>query len=264
MVTFTIGAIAILAAVCLAIGGMLIVRRKFDVSELRMHHDVADPLLSVVGTLFSILLGFLVAGAISRFDEARLNVQEEAGALADVVRTAVGLPDPVRIPIQENCLKYAELVVNQEWHAMEKKESSQAAWDAYGNIWTLCAKFQPVTQGEGDIHQAILAAICRLGNYRTLRFAAMNNQLPAGMWLVVLMGGGATIIFTYFFEVKSEKIQMLMTGLVAMVMALNIFLLANYDYPFSGDVRVSRAAFDLDLTTFHKYLGEAAHTHKVD
>jgi len=258
LITFAFGTIAILAAIALAVGGMLLVRRKVDVVELRMHHDVADPLLSVVGTLFSILLGFLVAGSISRFDEARLNVQEEAGALADVFRTAVGLPDVARVPIQQNCLRYAELVVNEEWKAMEEKKSSQAAWEAYSNIWTLCAKFQPVTQGEGDIHQAILAAICRLGNYRTLRFAAMNNQLPAGMWLVVLIGGGATICFTYFFEVKSERIQILMTGLVAMVMALNIFLLANYDYPFSGDVRVSRAAFDLDLSTFHKYLGQTS------
>ena len=45
-----------------------------------------------------------------------------------------------------------------------------------------------------------------------------------------------------------------MTGLVATVMALNIFLLANYDYPFSGDVHVSPAAFELDREIFKKFL----------
>lgn len=84
----------------------------------------------------------------------------------------------------------------------------------------------------------------------------MVNQLPLGMWLVVLAGGGATIAFTYFFEVKDERTQVLMTGLVATVMALNIFLLANYDYPFSGDVHVSSAAFELDLDLFKKFLAK--------
>ncbi len=254
MVTFLLGFLAILLSVGMAVACMLLVRRKCDISEMRMHHDVADPLLSVVGTLFSILLGFLVAGAMQRFDEARVNVQEEAGALADVFRGSEGLPEPFRATLQKNCLGYADIVIDEEWKLMEEKKSSDRAWATYSEIWRLCVNFNPGSDGQSNVHQAILAAISRLGNYRTLRFAAMLNQLPLGMWIVVLAGGGATIAFTYFFEVKNEKVQVVMTALVATVMALNIFLLANYDYPFSGDVRVNPTAFQLDRNLFQGFL----------
>lgn len=52
MVTFFYGFIFMLAAIWAAIFFMLVVRRKFDLNELRMNHAVADPLLSVIGTLF--------------------------------------------------------------------------------------------------------------------------------------------------------------------------------------------------------------------
>ncbi|MBS1997966.1 MAG: DUF4239 domain-containing protein [Cyanobacteria bacterium SZAS LIN-2] len=254
MVTFFLGFVAMVVAICGAIFCMLLVRRKVDLNELSLNHAVADPLLSVIGTLFAVLLGFLVAGAMQRFDEARINVQEEAGALADVFRGAAGFPEPLRGELQTYCINYADTVINKEWKLMEERQASPEAWEMYGDIWRLCVAYNPSTEGQSNVHQAVLAAISRLGNYRTLRFAAMVNQLPLGMWIVVLAGGGATIAFTYFFEVKNERTQMLMTGLVATVMALNIFLLANYDYPFSGDVHVSSAAFELDLGLFKKYL----------
>ncbi len=254
MVTFFYGFIVIVGLIWAAIFFMLVVRRKVDLNELSMNHAVADPLLSVIGTLFSVLLGFLVAGAMQRFDEARINVQEEAGALADVFRGAAGFPEPLRSQLQVKCMNYAEVVIDKEWQLMEDRKSSPEAWDLYSDIWRLCVSFNPRENGESNVHQAILAAISRLGNFRTLRFAAMVNQLPLGMWVVVLAGGGATIAFTYFFEVRNERTQILMTGLVATVMALNIFLLANYDYPFSGDVHVSPAAFELDREIFKKFL----------
>lgn len=258
--TFFYGFLVIAFAIWSAIFCMLIVRKKADLEELRMNHAVADPLLSVIGTLFSVLLGFLVAGAIQRFDEARINVQEEAGALADVFRGASGFPEPLRTELQNKCIGYADIVITKEWKLMEDKKSSADAWDTYSDIWRLCVEFIPSNEGQSNVHQAVLGAISHLGNYRTLRFAAMVNQLPLGMWLVVLAGGGATIAFTYFFEVKNEKTQVLMTGLVATVMALNIFLLANYDYPFSGDVHVSSAAFELDLDLFKKFLAKSRPT----
>lgn len=41
-----------------------------------------------------------------------------------------------------------------------------------------------------------------------------------------------------------------MIGLVSTVMALNIFIPANYDYPFSGDIHVSPTAPELNREIF--------------
>jgi hypothetical protein len=252
--TFYVGFLGMVLAVIAAVGTMLFVRRRVDVSQLSVHHDVADPLLSVVGTLFSVLLGFLVAGAMTRFDEARINIQEEAGSVGHVFRLADGLEPATRKTLQHTCLDYVSAVLDEEWEAMEQKQASQAAWDAYSKLWYVSVTFEPKTDGQSDVHQALLDAMRSLGNFRIKRFAVMATQMPIGMWIVVFVGGIATIIMTYFFEVKSERVQIMMTALVATVMALNIFLLANYDYPFSGDVHVPPRAFELQRELFSSIL----------
>lgn len=50
--------------------------------------------------------------------------------------------------------------------------------------------------------------------------------------------------------------QIIMTGLVSTVMALNIFILANYDYPFSGDIHVSPTALELNRQIFKSVYAE--------
>src|ERR1700733_3570972 len=81
-----------LAVVAASIGGMLLFRRFVSLENLRTHHDVVDPLLAVLGTLFAILLGFMLANSMQRFEEARATIQQEAGAVGDLYRLADGLP----------------------------------------------------------------------------------------------------------------------------------------------------------------------------
>lgn len=253
-ITFFVGFASMILAVVLAVGIMLFIRRRLDITQLHGHHDVADPLLSVVGTLFSVLLGFLVAGSMTRFDEARMNLQEEAGAVGHVFRLAEGLGPETQTKLQRTCLTYVDAVLDEEWEAMEQKRSAPSAWAAYGELWHTTVNFQPKNDGQSDVHQEILEAMRDVGNFRIKRFAVMVTQLPIGMWVVVFVGAIATILMTYFFEVKSERAQILMTALVTTVMALNIFLLANYDYPFSGDVHVSPRAFELQQELFSSIL----------
>jgi len=250
MVTFFFGFVAIMLVVAGSLAGLLFVRKRVRLSTLVKNHEVAEPLLSVVGTLFAILLGFLIAGAMSKFDEARLNVNTEAGAVADLFRLAQGLPEPRRQALKTFCTDYVDTVLDEEWKLMEDKKASEKAWRQYGEIWRLCLDYEPATQGQSNVHQALLAALSEFGNHRTLRLAAMQNNLPIGMWVLVVVGGLTTIAFTYFFALESFKSQVIMTSIVATVLSLDVFLLANYDYPFSGDIRVQPRAFQLDQQLF--------------
>jgi len=250
VVTFFFGFVAILLVVAGSLAGLVVVRKRVRFATLVKNHEVADPLLSVVGTLFAILLGFLIAGAMSKFDEARLNVNSEAGAVADLFRLSQGLPEPRRAALKTYCIAYVDTVLNEEWTLMEEKKASEKAWQQYGEIWRMCLGYEPDTQGRSNVHQAMLAALSELGNHRTLRLAAMQNNLPLGMWVLVIVGGLTTIAFTYFFALESFRAQVIMTSVVATVLSLDVLLLANYDYPFSGDIRVQPRAFQLDQELF--------------
>jgi hypothetical protein len=244
------GIIVSVVAVTLSIVGLLLIRKMRASSSFNEHHDVTDPMLSVVGTLFAILLGFMVANSMQRFEEARVNVQEEANAIMDLYRLAEGLPKKDEDNLREHLVKYNESVVADEWKNMGDKKISIEAYKYYDLIWTDCATFKPKEDAHNNLHQKILDCVTTLSDSRRMRLYSLHNGLPKPLWGALAAGGLATIVFTYFFRISNVKLQCLMTGLVTLAICLNLFLLASFDDPFSGDVAVSSMPFEINIQAF--------------
>ncbi len=256
MVTIFSGLVVMIVAVALAIGGQLIVRRLSDHSELKKHHDVADPMLSIVGTLFAVLLGFMVANAMTRFEEARITVQQEANAVMDLFRIAEGLPQADAVKLRQDLRSYVTVVINDEWPRMAHKESSPQAMQLCDKIWSDCATFKPKEDAHNNLQQKMLDTVSQLSDSRRVRLYAMHNGLPISLWVVLFAGGIATLSLTYLFGNQSMRLQILMTTIVSIVICLNMFLLASFDDPFSGDVMVHPSAFQLDLESMERLPGQ--------
>jgi hypothetical protein len=244
------GVITTVMTVLVSIAGLLTVRRLSANSDFRQHHDVADPMLSTVGTLFAILLGFMVANAMQRFEEARVNVQEEGNAVMDLYRLAEGLPSERGSLLREHLRKYNEAILKDEWPKLEQKKTSDLAYKYYDMIWTDCATIKPKEDAHNNLQQKILDCITTMSDCRRTRIYAMHNGLPSALWPALFTGGIATVFFTYLFKMHNFKLQILMTSLVTLAICLNLFLLASFDDPFSGDVRVLPLPFQMNENAF--------------
>ena len=246
------------AIVVVSLSGLLICRRWLLAAELKTQHDVADPLSQVVGMMFAVLLGFMVGDAMQRFSTARSTTQQEAASLSDVFMLADGLPTAERDKIRNLCVDYADKVVRVEWPMLADKKTSAEVRGTYIELTHECTVYNPITQGQSNVQQSLLPAVVSVGDCRRLRVEALNNSLDPSLWLVLLIGGAATILFTYFFGAGNLKIQLVMVAIVSIVICLNIFLLVTYDDPFSGDVKVNPTAFETDLMVFHEVLDKEA------
>jgi hypothetical protein len=249
-VTMTNGLIVTILVVSAAVSGLVACKRLLHVDELREHNDVTDPMSQVVGMMFAVLLGFMVSDAMQRFEGARATVQQEAASLADVFQLAHGLSDEQKNKIHTLCSDYANLVVSEEWPLLAQRKTSKRTWKTYDKLWQTCTALKPKDEGESNIQQTILQAITSLGDNRRLRIEALHNGLSPVLWGVLLVGGVTTILFTYFFGLQNIRMQIVMTSIVSLVICLNIFLLACFDDPFSGDVMVAPAAFEVDQKIF--------------
>jgi hypothetical protein len=257
--TLAIWSVITLLFVAIVDAAVVLVRRIVKPGELRQYHEVTNPLLAVVGTLFAILLGFMVASAMARYDAARNNIQSEAGAVGDIFRLARSLPEPAKSKILSDCLKYTQVVIDEEWKMMEERKTSTTAWNAYGDIWTDGSGFEPKTQKEANVHQIILETLTRLGDGRRTRAAQLHYFLPMPLWTVIFVGATAIISFTLFFDIDSLKFQVAMESIVVIVLSLNMYLLAAFDDPFSGDVCLSSAPFEVNRTMFNSILAKDWH-----
>jgi len=248
--TILTGLAVIALATIVSLSGMLLVRRIFRTSELDKYHSVADPTLNVVATLYSILLGFLVAGAMNTYQDTQHMVEMEANALADVYRLANGFPVEIRSKLRDMCHRYCDAIIDEEWPAMSRKETSPKVWMLSKQIWDIILVYEPQSDRQNNIHQLTLQAVQSMAENRRSRVVVMRGGFHMGLWIVVLGGSVLIIGCLYMLFVNAAGLQAMMTALVSLALFLNIFLLFVYNSPFVGDLKIAPDAFELDRTIF--------------
>jgi hypothetical protein len=134
-------------------------------------------------------------------------------------------------------------VINEEWPAQHAGHTGRAifqkGWIVIGNLNVEVAHFEPKTQGESNMHSALLQDLNLLFSSRRTRQLAAEGHIPEVIWWIILFGGLLTVAFTYLFGPPSLKMHMTMTGGVAASLALVIVLIVAFDYPFRGEVTIT-------------------------
>ncbi len=238
----------------LSVLGMLLVRSFVDLSKLKAHHEVAGYLLSVIGTLYAVLLAFVVVEAQSNIQQARQTAEFEANSIADIFHYAGWFPVKTRAAVRGLCLDYVTAVVDEEWDKMETFQFSARAVSGLHNMWHAVRQFEPVTEGQKAAYAAVLEELGNAGDNRRSRLLANHNGVSPLLWTVITVGGVLTITFTYFFGLENVRAQMIMVALVAITLSLNIFLVAAYTYPFAGEFKIEPDAFEFDQLIFKELM----------
>lgn len=228
-----------------ALAGLALVRKLLKRPMQEMNLAAAEAMLGVVGTLFSVLLGFLVAGAMDRYSDAQMHAEQEANGVASIFRLARGLSDEDRPRLRGLCRDYVRDVVDSEWKMMEEHVIINHGWESYQNLWEGVVAVVPENDRQSNLQQGIVAAMQTVGEHRRARVIASQYQMSGALWTVIGIGAMITVAFTYVFASQFPGVQDFMTGLVAASLALNIWLLSAYSSPFSGELKISPKMFQL-------------------
>jgi len=243
----TIASAVILVAVLVgvAISGQVIVRLFVKPDSLVEHHGPAEAMLGVVGTLYSVLLGFLVAGAMEKYAEAKMHTEMEANGVANIFRLSRGLQEDDRLRLRNLCRDYSNEVITIEWPIMEARGKINHNWQAYQKLWEAVVSVDPINERQINLHAATVQAMEDVGMNRRTRILIAKTGPSTTLWIVLGIGAFITIGFTFVFSSKWAGIQALMTSLVAATLGLNMWLLAVYSTPFSGDLKINADMFEL-------------------
>jgi hypothetical protein len=115
--------------------------------------------------------------------------------------------------------------------------------------------FEPVTEAQKTVYPVILEQMRELWDFRRDRGRMAEFGIPVVEWIALLVGAAVVIYFTGLFHVQSRRLQTVITGLTALVIGLNLYLMSLFGYPYSGELTVSKRPFQLDVAIF-----EGAHT----
>jgi len=249
----TFAIIIITVLVIIAVIGQVFTKKVVKADHLEPSQGMVEAMLGVVGTLFSLLLGLLVANAIESYHETSQSVANEANSLANIYRLAEGLRPADSTKIQALCADYNHCVITTEWASMDRMEMAQHCWDVYGQLWSSCVHILPTNDGESNLQASMLESAKSLGEMRRGRSVACRAQVSPILWVAIFFGSAITITFTYFFTSKMGRLHTLLTALIAVSLGLNIWLLAAYSLPFSSDLKIKPEIFQmLDTQVFNR------------
>lgn len=238
-----------LIATVFALVSLFVIKRITNPLHVRRHHSLIDSTLNIVGTLFSILLGLLVAGALTRYQDITAEVSAEARALAEIYHLSNGLPDSKRLAIQKLCSEYCDIIIDKEWPEMKDGKYPYAGRLACGQIAQEIVCFKPADQGESNIHATMLNSIEALGKGRRDRAEALRSGMHSTA-VTIFVCSGIILILTCLYATKSMWIHTVMTIFIATCLALNIGLLRMFAMPFNSEIQIKPTGFLLNRLIF--------------
>ncbi len=249
------GVVLVIGSTIASIVGLLLARKFVHLDQLKATHEVGGYLLSVVGTMYAVLLGLVVVDAMGKFQQGIAIAETEANSVADIFLLAERMPKDRAEKVQRICYDYVDRVISEEWKLMDKGCICPRARKLAISMVRAVRDWEPVSESEKAIYAQALSESCQVWDSRRARTNMSQHTIPTLEWVVLVIGGVITVVFTFFFGLENLRAQVLMTSLVSLIISLNMFLVLMFGYPFSGELKVSSDAFELDKKIFDNQLG---------
>lgn len=231
-------AIVIVLSVGFACIGQMVVHRRFKDRDFVGHNEVGGIMIAVSGTIYAVILGFLTVVAWEHFQEARELVVQESDSDIDVWHTAVGLPATLRDRVRADMSNYAGIMIQREWPLMRDgradMDAAMITMDAIGAVGT----FNPINSGQSNAQAATMQLLTVIHDARQRRVAINAAGVSWFQWLVLFVGAAGIVGFCWLFGLRNPRTHLLMTSIVVAMIASNLVLLFELQYPFRSDIGI--------------------------
>jgi hypothetical protein len=158
------------------------------------------------------------------------------------------MPQPEQAQIREQLRKYAEAVQGPEWGKQDFGRISNTARAAITGMYRVVGSQQSSTASH-PINQDFLGQLTVLASDRSKRILNAKPRIPPLLWCSLIFGGLVLITLTGFLRLTSNQAHMVLTGAVAVLLALLLYLIFVLDHPF-GPMGVTSQPFAHAITVF--------------
>ncbi|HSY45310.1 MAG TPA: DUF4239 domain-containing protein [Steroidobacteraceae bacterium] len=229
--------------------GLILVRRHVGLERLTTNNEVAGFKFAVVGVIYAVLMAFAIVVVWQRYTDAELAVVSEAGAAATLYRLAAG-PEPAAREVRRALAAYLTLAIERDWPQMAREQESAEANQGLDALYTAALHMDQTALRPSAVLVPIFNQIDLITEARRSRLHLAVGIMPGVLWAALILGGGLTVAFTYFFGTENLKAQVLMSGILAVIVFMGLFVIVSIDHPFTGPVHVDPGPLQRVLSDF--------------
>ena len=251
---------AFLATIILPVVVLLVVRNtvlsaQWPAAVAESYNVVLSTYCLTIGTIYAVLLAFIVFVVWNRYNEAQAAVEQEANNIQDLFRISLALSDPTRGELCVAIERYLAKVTEAGWQAMARGEALDSVDSLVNRIWQLLAEYAPDAGRDQVLYEAALDRFDRLNELRNERLVRGRTHLSSPMEGLILLGGLLTVGSMTLFRLDSAVPHVVMTLLLATMVFAVLFLIHQLDQPFDGLQQVSAGPLRLVLRMIREFIG---------
>lgn len=212
-------------------------------SRRRAHNDVIGWQLSILGTIYAVMIGFMLYAVWANFQTAETNVDKEANALVNLFRTADGLPAAQRDAIHIAAANYANAVLNQEWATMDRDQVPHAGQQFIMQLWAVMTRTPVENQAQQVSLQQAMQELSTLTEHRRVRILESRSKMPMILWTVLVIGGVVTLASSCLIGSDNTALHFSLIMALSLLISMALIAIGDMDRPFQGTVHVNPYAF---------------------
>jgi hypothetical protein len=206
-----------------------------------VHASISAPTEGAVFALFGLLLAFTFSGAISRYDDHRKLIVEEATYIDTAYRRLDLLPAAAQPALRQDFRKYATVRQHRFDEVPESAESIEAAERTESlqrQIWSGSVDASTSPGANPDATKLLLPALNNMIDITATRKNAFNMHPPAIIFLLLYVFGAACAYMAGY-SMEAGKHHWLYTLSLALTVTLTVYATLEVEYPRRGLIRLT-------------------------
>lgn len=228
------------ATVTSAFAAAIATRALFDINQLAADTGLTTVVFEVLGTIYAILLAFVVSGIWQNFSAAVASVQAESAALLGLVTIVGAFPTERTEGIRSMALTYAKVVID-EWQALAevargKVSPQDLSYDAAEALLRTVQFLEPSNARETAVFEQALVTLNNWLDARRERLQSASGGNATALWPLLISGALVLFAFHGLFVAKSTEVWAALLLGISSVVGLSFYLIFSLDSPFTGSL----------------------------
>ena len=241
--TFVLASGMVLISIGFSVSGLVLARKIMPVRRTKLHNDIAGFIFATLGVIYAVMLAFMVIISWQNFDNTTNRLEQEANIYADLYRDSTGVSVEFSGRVRKALGEYVKSVVNDEWPLMAKGMESEHSHALLHAVWDVYIQYEPRGEREKIFFEESVRKLNEANELRRQRIIDAGSGIHGILWFVLIICGMITVSFTFFFGTENFREQLIMTSLLASLIALVLFTIMVFDFPFTGGVSIQADVF---------------------
>ncbi len=219
-------------------------RTASDDEDITETPDVIEYMTMWIGVVYAIVLGLAIAGVWEARSAAEDHVQAEAVALHEISERVRVYPPDVRDRIREDVNAYVGHVVTTEWKSMaDDGRVTERGTELLDRVRADVTDYEPRSDFEAQAYQPLLDQVAAADQARTSRAESTGATMPGVVWFGLITGAVVTIGMVFALQIRRTARELVLAGLFSALIAFLLFLIWDFDAPYSRGVAASTEPF---------------------